>query len=323
MSEQVQGGAPAEQVQSNQPEVAANEQQGDQVAELSEEAAAEEIAALEDKANLTKSEKKMLKELKIKFNGKEFTEKLPFEIPDDEDSREYMSKQLQMSRMAQAKAQEYATLRKQTDALIDELRKNPRKILSDPAIGVDLKKFAAEFIEEELKNAEKSPEQLEREALQRELEELKAQREKEKEEFRNKELERMTNEATERYDQQISAALSASDLPKSPYVVKKIADYMYMGIEAGYDISPADILPLVRDEIHNDIKEMFGAMPEDVIENMIGKDVFTKVRKKNIAKAKEKQAPAPLKSSVQDVGAKKVEAPKVAEKIPFKKFFGY
>lgn len=323
MSEQSQGGAPVEQVPTTQSEVASNDQQGEQVADLSEEAAAEELQALEEKPKLSKEEKKMLKELKIKFNGKEYTEKLPFEIPDDESSRDYMSKQLQMSRMAQAKAQEYAHLRKQTDTLIDELRKNPRKILSDPAIGVDLKKFAAEFIEEELKNAEKSPEQLEREALQRELEELKAQREKEKEEFRSKELERMTNEATERYDQQITAALSTSDLPKSPYVVKKIADYMHMGIEAGYDISPADILPLVRDEIHNDIKEMFGAMPEDVIENMIGKDVFTKVRKKNIAKAKEKQAPAPLKSSVQDVGAKKAEPAKPAQKINYKNFFGY
>src|SRR5574343_489951 len=49
--------------------------------------------------------KKTLKKLKIKFNGKEFDEELPFEISDDEKSREYMTRQLQMSKLSQSKAQ--------------------------------------------------------------------------------------------------------------------------------------------------------------------------------------------------------------------------
>ncbi|NDC24780.1 MAG: hypothetical protein EB120_12555 [Proteobacteria bacterium] len=289
----------------------------------SAEQSAQEVLSDPSASAAQKAEaKKTLKSLKIKFNGREYEEELPFEIPDDEDARDYMARHLQMSKLAQHKSQEEANLRKEVNSFIEQLRKNPRKILSDPNLGVDVKQLAAQIIEEEIENSQKSPEQLEKERIENELRELREQYEREKEESRTKEFERLQEIEFERYDNLMTKALESSDLPKSPYVVKKMADYMLMALDAGVEVTPEDILPLVRDEIQDDLKQMFAVMPDEVVEKVIGKDVFNRIRKKNLAKAK--TAPTSVKSSVKDSGApqSQKQSSQPAPKQTFKDFFG-
>lgn len=264
-------------------------------------------------------EKKKLKSLKLKVDGKEWNEDLPFEIDDDAAVIDYMTKQLQMSKMAQKRAKEKSDLESQVDQLINELRKNPRKVLSDPALGLDLKKFAASIIEEEIERSQKSPEQLERESLQAELKALKEEREKEKQSDREKELSRLEEIEQERYDTSITKALAGSSLPKSPYVVKKMADYMILGLKNGVELTPEEVLPLVQEEIQNDIQQMFGAMPSDVVESMIGKDHFKKIRQNNIAKAK--AAPGNATKAIPETGKSSTPAANPVKKQTFKEFF--
>lgn len=270
--------------------------------------------------SLTKAEaKKMLKSLKIKFNGKEVEEQLPFEIEDKPEYVDYMRKQLQMSKLAQSKSQEYSTLENEVRQLVQDIKNNPRKILTDPNIGIDLKQFATQIIEEEIERAKKSPEQLEKEQLAAELQALKEERKKEKESRDKAELERLQNQEVERYDMLMEQALSKhTDLPKSPYVVKKIADLMLLGLEQGMDVSPEDVIPLVKAEMQADLKEMFAAMPEDVIEALVGKEKINSLRKRNIAKGK---AAAQLPTKVADTGGKPSQ-PKETPSITMKKFFG-
>ena len=284
------------------------------------------VADLKDKVeNGTPAEKaeakKTLKQLKIKFNGKEYTEDLPFEIPDDDKAREYMTKQLQLSKQAATKAQDYSELEKEVRSFVEELKKNPRRVLSDPNICVDINQLADQIIEEEIQNSQKSPEQLEKEKLEAELRSIKEEREKEKKELQEKEFERVQAQEFERYDMLITQAIEKSDLPKSPYIVKKMADYLLLGIQEGLDVSPDDVLPLVREEMQNDLKEMFALMPEEVVEQIVGKDVINKIRKKQVAKAK--QGPASnvsnVKKEVESPSGKKSEA---GEKKSFKEFFG-
>jgi len=268
-----------------------------------------------------KAAKKMLKSLKLKIDGREVEERLPFEIPDDEESIEFMKRNLQMSKMGQKRAQEYSQLEKEVKSFIDELRKNPRKVLADPSIGIDVKKMAADLIEEEIANSQKSPEQIEKEKLESELKAIKEEREREKEEAKKRDFERIQQESFERYDMLITQALDKSDLPKSPYVVKKMADYMLMGLQEGIDVSPEDVLPLIRDEIQSELKDMFRVMPEEVIEAIIGKDVFTRVRKKNIAAVKAAKTPPTAAKAAVDTGSSSKSDEKPKQKQTFKDFF--
>ncbi len=277
-------------------------------AENEEVAAAEAAKSPKDaKAAAKKSAeiKKELKKLKIKFNGKE--EDLEFDPTDDD----YLTKQFQLARLGQTKAQEYSKLEKEVDQFINLLKTNPRAVLSDPTIGVDLKKFVNDYIEEELTNAQKSPEQIEKEKLESELKTLKEEQKKRDEEFKQKEFERMQELAYQTYDNQIAEALGKTNMPKNAYTIKKIADFMLLGLQNNMDVTPEDVIPLVQQEIQNDIKEMFGVMPDEVIEQMIGKDTISRLRKKSVAKAK--QVPTPL-SKIKDVGK-----PGKAEAAPEKK----
>jgi hypothetical protein len=300
-----------------------SELESTQAAEGLEGAAAEGEAAEAQAAQsaAAKKEAARIKKLKLKVDGQELEEELPFEIDDNPEAVEYMTRQLQMSKAAQKRMGEHAQLQKEVKHFLEELRKNPKKILADPSIGIDVKQLAAQIIEEEIANAQKSPEQLEKERLENELRALQEEREQEREELRQKEFARLQEIEYERYDNLMSKALESSDLPKSPYVVKKMADYMLLGLNEGIDVSPEDVLPLVREEIQNDLREMFAVMPDEVIEKIVGKEVFSRVRKKNVAKAK--SAPTPVKSAIKDTGASsKATSANSAEKKSFRDFFG-
>lgn len=266
---------------------------------------------------LTPVEIKKYRKLQLKFNGKEIEEDLDFEV--DDKQRDWMVKQRQKAMLADHKAQEYSQLEREVAAFVQELRRNPKKALSNPAIGLDIKEFAASILQEEIEQSQKTPEQIREEELTSQLEALKAEREQEKNEASQRELERLTEREYERYDNLMSAAIESSDLPKSPYVVKKMTEYLMMGIEAGIDVQPADIIPILREEIQQDIQEMFQVMPAEVIEKILGKNNLDKLRKNRVKSA---QPPVPVKAAIRDVAVKK-EAPKVSEKkTTIKDFFG-
>lgn len=285
-----------------------------------------DLQAIQNDPNAPKSVKqeaaKRLKSLRLKIDGRDYDEQLPFDIPDTAEAREYMTRQLQMSKAAQKRMGEKAALEQQVSSFLQELKKNPRKVLSDPSFGVDVKALAAQVIEEEIANSQKSPEQIAKEELEAELADLREQRKKEQEEYKSKEFERLQQMEYERYDSLMTQALETSDLPKSPYVVKKMADYMMLGLSQGMDVSPQDVLPLVREEILEDIRQMSQAMPIETLEKLFGGDILTKIRKKNVAKAKGGPA-IPAKSAIKDIGATKAspttDQPK---KLTYKQMFG-
>jgi hypothetical protein len=271
------------------------------------------------KSEAKKQEAARIKKLKLKIDGQEYEESVNL---DDDD---YLTRNLQKAKAFDKHSQEHATLKKEVNSFLEQLRKNPRKVLSDPNIGVDVKQLAASIIEEEIANSKKSPEQLEKEALEQQLKDIQDERAREKEEYNAREFERLQSQEYERYDNQISKALETSDLPKSPYVIKKMAEYMLMGLQNGMDVSPNDVLPLVREEMTSDLKEMFRVMPDEVIEQIVGKDVFTRIRKKSVAKAKSGGAPVPSAAAKPvDSGNKGKDSGKKVpdKKLNYKQFFG-
>lgn len=278
---------------------------------------AEDGESGEEQAPLTPAEVKKIKKLKLKFNGKDIEEELPFEI--DEAHQDWYVKQRQKAMLADHKSREYAQLENEVGAFIQELRKNPKKALSNPAIGLDIKELAASILQEEIERSQKTPEQLRAEEAEAKLQELMVEREKEKQDNEAKQLEMLTEREYERYDNLMSSALEKSDLPKSPYVVKKMTEYMIMAVENGIDVDPSDVIPLIREEIHSDIKEMFGAMPAEIVEQIIGKETLGKLKSRRVAGAK---PPVPVRSAVKDVAPKTQEKKEAVKKQTMRDFFG-
>jgi hypothetical protein len=288
-----------------------------EAAKMTSEPAIKPVAAPEapkQTAEAKKAEQKLLKQLKLKVDGKEET------IEFDPNDEEFLTRQFQMAKMGNKRAQEAAQLQKEVGQFLKELKENPKKVLANPNIGIDVKQLAAQIIEEEIENSKKSPEQLEKEKLEQQLRELQEEREREKQTLQQQEFERLQATAYERYDLQMTEALSKSDLPKSPYVVKKMADYMLLGLQNGVDVTPQDVLPLVREEMQSDIKQMFSLMPDEIIESIVGKDVINRIRKKSVAKAK--AAPVPVNKVLDTGKTGKTESKEPIKKVSFKDFFG-
>lgn len=319
-------GTAAPAAQNNQSNESAETETQATSAEASESAETEssDETGLETKGQDKKTEEKKTEEvkksskrkLKLKVDGKEMEEEVDF------DDDEYLTRQLQLAKAAQKRMNEYSQLEKEVAHFLKELKANPKKVLSDPDIGIDIKQLAASIIEEEIANAQKTPEQVEREKLEAELQKIKSEREQEKEQARQKEFERLQQQEFERYDMLMSKALEKSDLPKSPYIVKKMADYMLLGLQNNIDVSPEDVVPLVREEMVNDLKEMFAVMPEEVIENIIGKETINKLRKKKVAAVKA-GAPALPNKQVLDTATKEETKKDSGKKVTYKDFFNF
>lgn len=288
----------------------------------SAEAQAADAAAIVADPNASKAEKaeakKLIKKLKLKVDGREIDEELPFEIPDTEEARSYMAKNLQMSKAANKRMQEAAQQQNDFKLFVEMLKENPEEILSNPMINVDLKKFATKIMEQAIEDEKKSPEQLKAEKLEKELKALKEEREKEKEEAKKRDEERIRMEAVERYDMLIDQAFKKyPDVPQTPHVISRVSDYMVLGFQNGMDLSPEDVLPLVQKELEDELVHRLKNSSDEYVEKIVGKDRLNAFRKKATAAAKAKVAP-----KVVDTGSsssKKEEAP--AKKITIKDMF--
>lgn len=275
----------------------------------------QEAAAVLNDPTATTKEKKVaastLKKYNIKVDGRNETVEL------DLNDEAAVTKHLQMSRAAQKKMQESSDMNKAAMEFIELLKTDPRKVLQDPNIGVDLKKLAQEIINEEIENASKSPDQLEKEKAQKELAEIKAKIEADETKRKSSELQRLQQEQQEKIEVNIESALKTSDLPKTPYTVRKMAEMMLIALQNNVDLSPTDLVPLIRKQMQSDIKDLFGAANDDILEELIGKERISKMRKKKVAAVQ--QQIAQTATSVKASGGKSPAAPE-AKKMTIKEF---
>lgn len=278
-----------ESVESSQPEV--NEElpvEGQEAAPEAEQKA----AAIEQKKEEIKAAKR---QIQAKVNGK--MRAIEIDPNDDKELTKYIEKAL----AADEKFSEASSMRKQVEGFIDALRKNPLEILRNKDLGLDLRALAEKVLMEDLEEQQKTPEQKEQEKLNKELEELKKQLEEEKNAKRNAELEKMREQQFKQLDDEITSSLQNSSLPKSPYVVKRIADALIEAVNLGYnDIGVKDIMPFVEEQIQLEIQQMFEAMPSEVLEKLVGKQHLTNMRKTRIAQSKAK----PALNAIKDTGKK-------------------
>jgi hypothetical protein len=266
--------------------------------------------------NASKKEKKVaestLKKYNIKVDGR--SEVVELDLNDEA----AVSKHLQMSRAAQRKMQEASDMRRAAEEFITLLKTDPQKVLTDPNIGVDLKKLAQDVINAEIENAQKSPEQLEKEKLQRELADIKAKIEDDEKKRKSSELQRLQQEQQQKIEANIESALKTSDLPKTAYTVRKMAEMMLIALQNNVDLSPADIVPLIRKQMATDIKELFGASSDDVLEELVGKDRISKIRKKKVAAVQ--QQVAQTANQVKNTGGKGKTTETPPKKMTIKEF---
>ncbi len=244
--------------------------------------------------DLKKADKQVAKlKKKLKVGGKEI------EVDEDE-----LVKRAQMGYSAEEKWQEAAKMKKQLEGFINLLQQDPASALEKMGFNVD--ELAEKRIQQRIEEMRKSPEQIKQEQVERELAQLKAEREQERDEAQKREMVRLQEHFAVEIENDISSALDNNTLglPKSPYVVKRIADTMILAMKHGYkDVKAKDVLPIVQEEIRKELSDMYQASPDEVFEQLVGKDRLTKYRRGKIKKPAAKTASA---SDVKPTGAKEI-----------------
>lgn len=214
-------------------------------------------------------------------------------------------KYIQKAMAADEKFQEAASLRKNVEMLVNELKTNPRAVLSHPELGLDIKKFAQDILNEELEELQKTPEQKELESLKKELQDKDKRLKAEEEGKRGAEMERLREQSFKQFDDDLTSALSSSSLPKSPYVIKRVADTLIEAVNLGFvDVTVHDILPIVEQQMHAEHQDMYGNMSEDAMEKIIGKNNLNRLRKKRLS---QRSKPIETPNSIKETGQKTEE----------------
>lgn len=244
-------------------------------ADLAEVVESDEASPEEQKAAVVELKRRM----KFKVNGRDVEQEIDL---GDEDS---LQKLLQKGFAADERFQTASQLEKKMEQFAKLMQTDPFQALV--AAGHDPDKLTEAYMQKRVEEMSKSPEQLQLEKLQKEIEKERKLREGLEQEKLTAEQQKHEAEYSRQLDDEITTALSTSNLPKSPYVVKRIAENLMLGVEMGNeDISVQDVMPIVEKQIQDEIRQMFEAMPEDVVEKVLGDNVSTKLRKRRISNMK-------------------------------------
>ncbi len=300
---------------------AANPDVTNNVVEDQDVGAEEALDAAAPTPEAKKEIQKQLNKYKLKIDNEESD----FEL--DLSNDEEVKKHLQLSKVAQKRMAEAADVRKKqsdfersADEFINLLKTDPRRVLSDPSIGVDLKKFAQDILNQEAEESRKSPEQRQIEKLQKQLQDSMDQKKQEEEDRKGKEFTRLQEEAYRTIDLDITAALQAENLPKKPYILNKFINYMSAALEQNIELSAKDLGPLIRKDLISDVNELLGAAPDEVIEEILGKDILGRMRKRSLQRAKQSAPPGPNNIKASGTAPKEALNTDNQKKIPLKDF---
>jgi len=265
--------------------------------------------------------KELWEEFELKVNGKTIKERVNL------NDKESLKKHLQLSKASGEAFQQKAQYEKQlkeyeqnVEALFKKLSENPEEILNNPDLGLSReqrKKLAEKILNDELEIQSKSPEQIKLEEAQAELTKLQEEKKQMQEAKQAAEFEKLKAEAASQIEAEIMEAIDTGDLPKSNYITKKMADLAHIAFSHGIDVNMKDLIPLVKKQYVDDMRDMLGKMPDDMVEELISRERVKKMRNSYLSSIKKQQV---QQVKVQDSGSKPTEK-KAPEKLKFKDMF--
>lgn len=223
---------------------------------------------------------RIAKKYKVKLEGEEL------EVDEDELIRNY-----QLRKVSDKRLQEGVMARKQAEALLHMLKTDPQRVLSDPRIGLDVKKFAEDIIYKQLQEEMMTPEQRELAVYKQKVQDYEAQQKKIQDEQRMKEETALHEQRRNEYVNDISQALANSGLPRNDYTVGRVVHEMTRAIRAGFsNVKASDVIELVHAQFVKDTKELYGSSSEETLFKLLGDDVANKIRNYDVSQFKQKNA---------------------------------
>lgn len=281
--------------------------------ETMEEASAEGEQSLEETLEVMQEEgtpeekevaKQMLRKIKLKVDGEEIEEELPFDLPPE--AEDYIRKQLQLAKVANKRMQESAELKKVRGQMEDEikefvmaLRENPESVLSDPKLGIDIDELASRVMNRKIEEESKSPEQKARETMEKELTEARKKLEEIQLQKEQVERAKIEEQMVRELQDGIQEAIETEGLTKDARVIKRFTEAMKAAASMNIELTPQEVAPLIKKQMYEDAKFLINQIKDEELEEMVGKDRLNRFRKRIVPQIK-----TPINKDIQDTGTK-------------------
>lgn len=220
------------------------------------------------------------KKYKLNVDGKE--EDFELDLADEKE----VAKHLQMSKAAMKRMQEAAITQQRAEKFIEMLQKDPGAVLSNPKLGVDVRKFAEEYLMKQLQEEMLTPEQKRIRDADEIIRERDEQVAKTKQDAEQAQIQKLQDHYAKDYETKIMTALQGESIPKTPKTVHRMAELMKKNLQHGLDLEPAQIAQMVKDEYLSEFKEVIGAIDGETLLKIFGEDTSNKIRKADLARLK-------------------------------------
>ncbi|NDG30691.1 hypothetical protein EB118_11540 [bacterium] len=172
--------------------------------------------------------------------------------------------------------------------IADLIQTNPWQLLEKA--GYNPRQLAEEYLTQVIEEDMLPENERELRRVRSEKEELERQY---KEELSRREQEQMqfaVQQAEQEITGQIIDALDSSSLPRSPEVVKRIANYMLIAEQKGIAINVKQIIPLVEEDFRNLNAQILKSLDPNKRINYIGEDLLKQIRQDDLARLKTNQS---------------------------------
>jgi len=206
---------------------------------------------------------------KVMVDGQEM------EVDENELRRGYAHNKAASKRMEEA-----AMSRKEAEQVLRIFKENPKEAFK--LLGRDARQFAEQVINDELQEAMLSPQERELREYKNKVQAYETERRNAQEQYEREQMEADINRHAETIQADIIGVLESAGLPKTERTVGRIIYYMQSALQAGYNVSPKDVVDQVKEDYRHDINSLLGGLPEEVLEAFLGNDLVRKVAKSTV-----------------------------------------
>jgi hypothetical protein len=231
-----------------------------------------------------------LKDAAAKAEAKYRTADGRFRLQDGERVEEVdeaeLVKRAQKAWAAERRFQEAHRTRQQVEYLLKTL-KDPRQLWQAlKHLGHEPRQVAEQYLLEQIEEESLTPEQKKVRDAERIIQERETEKQQAEQRQKQERHTKLMGQYSEEYSGQIVKALETSGLPKSPETVKKMAEYMLIGLERGVRLAPEEVVPMVRNYFMRQINELLGQTEGDTLLQLLGDGVQQKFQAAMLARVR-------------------------------------
>lgn len=217
---------------------------------------------------------------KLKVNGEEI-----------EVDYETMKRDYQIRKASDKKFHEASMKEKRVEEFLNILKTDPKKILMNKNLGLDVRQLAEEILVEHLQDEMMDPKDRELNKYKKQLADIEENERSRRQKMESEQAQELREKYSENYSNEIVDALKIGNLPKTQHTVRRMAHYMQQALKQGYDVKAKDVVDLVRNDYINEQKFLFSEMNEDVLADILGEENVKKIRRYEAKRLKNNNFP--------------------------------